>query len=47
MQLENIVPQSEGNYERQVFSNEADAIAWMKSCNFTIDTRDFLNSLPK
>ncbi len=29
MQLENIVPQSEGNYERRVFVEESEAIAWM------------------
>ncbi|MGB1264018.1 MAG: hypothetical protein ACPG52_14000 [Cognaticolwellia sp.] len=42
MQLENIVPQTEGNYQRQVFDNEADAIAWMNSGNFVVDTNDFL-----
>tara|TARA_R110000737_G_scaffold89824_1_gene122281 strand:- start:8339 stop:8782 length:444 start_codon:yes stop_codon:yes gene_type:complete len=47
MQLENIVPQSEGTYERRVFVEVADAILWMASCHFTIETSEFLNALPK
>ena len=47
MQLENIVPQSEGNYERRVFVEESEAIAWMKSCGFSIVTNDFLKNLPR
>ena len=46
MQLENIVPQSEGEYERRVFVEESEAIAWMKSCDFSIVKNDFLKSLP-
>ncbi len=47
MQLENIVPQSEGKYERRIFSEITDAIAWMKSCHFIIDTSEFSNRVPK
>lgn len=46
MQLENIVPQSEGKYERRVFVEDSEAIAWMKSCGFSIVTNDFLKNLP-
>lgn len=46
MQLENIVPQSEEDYERQVFAKADEAITWMKSCHFTIDISEFLKSLP-
>ena len=31
MQLEQLVPHSEGNYERQIFSHIDEAIAWLKS----------------
>lgn len=44
MQLENIIPHTEGNYERRVFSCETDALAWMKECQFDIDTQGFLDS---
>lgn len=47
MQLESIVPQSEGNYERRVFVEAADAITWMKTCGFSVETNDFIDSLPK
>jgi len=43
MQLENIVPESKNNYERRVFANGSDAIIWMKSCGFNIDTSNFLD----
>jgi len=46
MQLENIVPQSEGNYERQMLVEESQAIACMESCGFSIVTNDFLKNLP-
>lgn len=46
MQLEKIVPQSEGNYERRVFDDVDEAITWMKSCNFTIESREFVANLP-
>lgn len=47
MQLENIVPQSEGNYERRVFVEVEEAVAWMKSCHFMIEPEGFLKGLPK
>jgi len=45
MQLENIVPHTEGNYERRVFSASEDAIAWMKECGFEIDVKDFIENI--
>jgi hypothetical protein len=46
MLLENIVPQSEGKYERRVFSNADDALHWMNICGFSIELEPFLQSLP-
>ena len=46
MQLENMIPQSEGSYERQVFVGSQEAIAWMKGFNFKVEMSDFLQSLP-
>lgn len=43
MQLENIVPHTDGNYERRVFDELKDAITWMKQCNFNIELMDFLS----
>ena len=31
MQLENMIPQSEGDYERQVFIDAKEAVTWMKN----------------
>jgi hypothetical protein len=45
MQLENIVPQSEGDYERRVFVEEGEAIAWMKMNEFSIETKAFFKQL--
>jgi hypothetical protein len=45
MQLENITPHTEGNYERRVFSDVTDAIAWMKECSFNIEADDFLANI--
>jgi hypothetical protein len=46
MQLENIVPQSEGTYERRVFVERSEAISWMKTCGFSIEINAFIMSLP-
>ena len=46
MQLENIVPHSEGDYERRVFVDAADANTWMNNCGFFIESSEFINSLP-
>ena len=46
MQLEQLVPQTEGSYERQVFTNINDAVAWLKTGGFHIEINDFINSLP-
>jgi hypothetical protein len=46
MQLESIVPQSEGNYERQVFSEILKAVEWMKECHFNVEIDEFLTNLP-
>lgn len=45
MQLEQLVPQTEGNYERRVFIHTEDAIAWLKSCHFDIEISDFLKNI--
>lgn len=45
MQLEHLVPQTEGNYERQVFSHIDDAVSWLKHHHFNIDLTDFLASI--
>lgn len=42
MQLENIVPHTNGGYERRVFTNADDAIAWMKVCQFNINIDGFI-----
>jgi hypothetical protein len=46
MQLENIVPHTEGNYERRVFDQIDEAISWMKACDFFIKIDDFLIDVP-
>jgi hypothetical protein len=46
MQLESIVPQSEGNYERQVFTEAAKAVEWMEECHFNVEIDDFITKLP-
>jgi hypothetical protein len=45
MQLEGMVPHTEGNYERRVFSDVTDAIAWMKTCDFNIEAKDFITNI--
>ena len=45
MQLEKMVPHTEGNYERRVFCGQYDAIAWMKACHFIIEVEDFLEDV--
>ena len=45
MQLEQLVPQSEGNYERQVFSKIDEALAWLKTHHFDIDIDQFLKEI--
>lgn len=46
MQLEQLIPHTEGNYERQVFTNTDDAITWLKKCGFELKIDEFINSLP-
>ena len=45
MQLEQLVPHSEGNYERQVFTHIDEATAWLKSHHFDINITTFLQSI--
>ncbi len=47
MQLENIVPQSDGDYERQVFIDTENAVSWLTENHFKVDVTEFLNHLPK
>ncbi len=37
MQLEQLIPQTDDSYERQVFAKVEDAIAWLSSCGFEMD----------
>lgn len=45
MQLEHMIPQSEGNYERRVFANFDGAKSWLESYGFKVDLTDFLNNI--
>ncbi|MCW8833850.1 MAG: hypothetical protein OQK09_08570 [Colwellia sp.] len=45
MQLEQLVPQTEGSYERRVFTNIDDALAWLRSCDFNIEIDNFLQRI--
>ncbi len=45
MQLEQLVPQTEGQYERQVFNQIDDAIIWLKSHDFNLEIQAFLQSV--
>ena len=46
MQLEQLVPQSEGNYERRVFTQLTDAVNWLKAYDFDIEVEKFLKQKP-
>jgi len=45
MQLEKMIPHTEGNYERRVFSDVADAISWMEKCGFRVETEGFIENI--
>jgi len=45
MQLEQLTPHSEGNYERQVFTHIDDAIAWLKIYHFDIEIDELLKNI--
>jgi len=40
MQLENMIPHTEGKYERQVFVDVEHAIKWLGECGFNINKAD-------
>ena len=42
MQLEKIIPQTEENYERLVFTNVHEATGWLKECGFELSDSDFI-----
>jgi hypothetical protein len=42
MQLEKIIPHTEGSYERLVFSDINEATHWLKECGFELHDSDFL-----
>jgi hypothetical protein len=42
MLLEKLVPHTEENYERLVFSNINEATNWLKKCGFELHNSDFL-----
>lgn len=46
MQLENMIPLKNGNYERRVFTDVADAVEWLTECQFHIDVSEFIKNLP-
>jgi len=43
MLLEKLIPHTEANYERCVFTNINDAKAWLAQSNYTIADTDFFN----
>ena len=45
MQLENMLPQSEGNYERCIFSCINEAIDWLKKDGFLVTSSPLLDAL--
>ena len=45
MQLEQLIPHTEGNYERQVFNHIDEAIAWLKTHHFTIEIDELLKDV--
>ena len=47
IQLEQLIPQTEGDYERRVFTEVDEAVTWLKACDFYVDVSTFLNGLPK
>ena len=47
MQLEKIIPHTEGNYERLVFSDMDKATNWLKECGFELHDSDFLSNYGK
>jgi len=47
MQLEQMIPQTEGQYERRVFAHIDDAVLWLKTCGFQVEVDGFINQLPR
>jgi hypothetical protein len=45
MQLESMLPQTEGNYERLVFNGINKAINWLESCKFPLTSSNLLEAL--
>tara|TARA_R110002167_G_scaffold83012_6_gene226089 strand:- start:21 stop:470 length:450 start_codon:yes stop_codon:yes gene_type:complete len=45
MQLERLIPQTDAHYERKVFTNTAEALAWLASYNFNIENSVIINTL--
>jgi len=46
MQLEQLIPQTEGNYERRVFTCTDAAVSWLNTCGFNLAINDFIKGLP-
>jgi hypothetical protein len=40
MQLERLIPHTDESYERQVFTNNEDAVNWLANCGFYIDNKN-------
>ncbi|MFT5675970.1 MAG: hypothetical protein ACI808_001906 [Paraglaciecola sp.] len=47
MQLESLIPQTDEYYERQVFTNTEEAVAWLASCGFVTVNSVIINALEK
>lgn len=47
MQLEKMIPHTEGNYTRCVFSDLSDAIQWLEKEEFYIENKAFLSQLSR
>jgi hypothetical protein len=44
MQLERLIPQTDAYYERKVFTNTAEALAWLARYNFIIENSIIINT---
>ena len=47
MLLEQLTPQTEGSYERQVFTDIESAVTWLKNCGYEVEIDKFVSQLPK
>jgi len=45
MQLERMIPHTDGSYERRVFTNINEAKTWLAQCNYNLDDTNFFTRL--